>query len=264
MKSKQTNNNCLYLHTTLDNKIFYVGIGRIKRAYSKCNRNTYWHNIVNKYGYNVTILVESLTWEEACNLEIKMIAFYGRRIPNSDNLNYGCLVNMSDGGEGAKGKIVSVESRKKMSESAKKKPTVSIESRKKMSESQKKRTSYAKGFKHSEEARKKMSETRKGRTGWNKGLKHTEDTIKKMSESHKGNTAMLGHKHTKETKKKMSESSTNKKSVIQYDLEGNFICRYNSMGEAAKKLNIHQSNITNVCKGINKKTGGFVFKYEIV
>ena len=256
MKSKETNSNCLYLHTTLDGKIFYVGIGRIKRAYSKSNRNIYWSNIVNKHNYIVNILVENISWERACELEKLMISFYGRR-----DLGLGCLVNMTDGGEGAYGKKLSKETKEMMSKihTGKK---LSTEHKKNMSQSHKGRI-YSKGFKHTEETKKKMSQSRKGRIGCMKGLKHTEETKKKMSESHKGNTALLGHIHTEETKKKMSESSKNKKSIIQYDLKGNFICKYDSITDASIKLNIHSPNIIGVCKGKGKTTGGFIFKYEI-
>ena len=42
-------NKVLYQHERLDNnKVFYVGIGNITRAYSKHGRNQYWKNVVNK------------------------------------------------------------------------------------------------------------------------------------------------------------------------------------------------------------------------
>jgi hypothetical protein len=107
-----TKDTCLYMHTRKsDGRIFYIGIGDKDRPTDKNGRNNHWYNTVNKYDYDVTILVEGLTWEEACGFEIKMIAFYGRRKPNPNNPNYGCLVNMTDGGQGAKGRIVSEETR---------------------------------------------------------------------------------------------------------------------------------------------------------
>lgn len=103
---------CLYIHTRKnDGGIFYVGIGDKNRPYSRANRNQYWHNVVNKYDYDITIIKTGMSWKEACELEIKMIAFYGRIIPSKENLNYGCLVNMSDGGEGNKGAVWNEESR---------------------------------------------------------------------------------------------------------------------------------------------------------
>ena len=110
---KDTNDTCLYLHTRKsDGIIFYVGIGDKKRPYTKRGRNFHWLNTVNLYDYEVTVLLENLTWERACEIEIKMISFYGRA-----DLGLGTLVNWTDGGEGAKNP--SEEARKKLSDRTK-------------------------------------------------------------------------------------------------------------------------------------------------
>lgn len=55
----------LYRHVRPDkDEVFYIGIGKNeKRAYSKVNRNKYWHNIVSKNNgiYDIEILFEDLT-----------------------------------------------------------------------------------------------------------------------------------------------------------------------------------------------------------
>ena len=90
---------CVYEHIRPDtNTIFYIGIGKKNnRAYSKCSRNTYWKNIVKKCNntFNINILHDALSWEEACEKEKQYIKQYGR-IDNST----GILCNMTDGGEG--------------------------------------------------------------------------------------------------------------------------------------------------------------------
>jgi len=89
----------VYRHRRLDtNEIFYVGIGRERRPYSKKDRNEHWKNIVSKYGYTVEIIAEDLSKEDACELEVFLISLYGRR-----DLNKGNLVNLTDGGDGVKG-----------------------------------------------------------------------------------------------------------------------------------------------------------------
>ena len=87
---------CLYKHIRKDNNdIFYIGIGKtIKRAYSQYNRNKYWYNIVNKTPYEVIIIKDNITWDEACELEIKLINKYKRFFEK------GSLCNMTNGGEG--------------------------------------------------------------------------------------------------------------------------------------------------------------------
>jgi hypothetical protein len=113
----ETKDTCLYIHTRKsDAVIFYVGIGNDKRPYTKSKRNKFWKSVVNKHDYEVTILKTGMSWKDACELEIKMIAFYGRIRPNKDNLNYGCLVNMTDGGDGVKGLIQNEEKNKKHSQ----------------------------------------------------------------------------------------------------------------------------------------------------
>jgi hypothetical protein len=110
----ETNDTCLYIHTRkTDGRIFYVGIGNKNRPYSTGDRNDRWNKIVKKHKRDVTILKTNMSWEEACDLEIKMIAFYGRLKPSKNNANYGCLVNMTDGGEGANGTIRSEELKQK-------------------------------------------------------------------------------------------------------------------------------------------------------
>jgi hypothetical protein len=87
----------VYLHRRKDtNEVFYIGIGKDSyRIGRKANRNKYWHNIVNKYGYTKELLFKDITWEEAIKKEIELINKYGRK-----DLKTGCLVNMTRGGEG--------------------------------------------------------------------------------------------------------------------------------------------------------------------
>jgi hypothetical protein len=146
----ETKDTCLYIHTRKsDGGIFYVGIGNKKRPYDKIKRNRFWKSIVKKYDYDITILKTTMSWEEACELEIKMIAFYGRK-----DVGLGCLVNMTDGGDGSKGCIPNTETRKKLSQKTKGKNNpnfnkiTSDETKKKISEKCKN---------PSEEIRKKMS-----------------------------------------------------------------------------------------------------------
>jgi hypothetical protein len=92
----------LYRHIRLDkNEPFYIGIGSdntYKRAYKKRGRSFRWKDIAYQVLYEVEILLDNLTWEEACSKEIEFIKLYGRA-----DLNEGTLVNMTDGGEGTYG-----------------------------------------------------------------------------------------------------------------------------------------------------------------
>ena len=127
----------------------------------------------------------------------------------------------------------------------------------------------------SEEFKEKMSEANKGRIPWNKG-KHgiySEETLKKLSGSLKGKPGYWTNKHlSEETKKKLSESlkgkpswqkgkpSYNRKPVSKYDLNGNFIKKYNCITDALKE-NPKAGHIGEVCNGYRKQSGGFIWKY---
>ena len=94
----------LYRHIRLDkNEPFYIGIGSdkpsqigtYKRAYNFKVRSNSWKTIGNFIPYRVEILLENMTWEQACEKEIEFIKLYGRR-----DKGLGPLTNLTDGGEG--------------------------------------------------------------------------------------------------------------------------------------------------------------------
>jgi hypothetical protein len=104
----------VYRHIRLDkNEPFYIGIGsdkNYKRASAINYRNKHWKNIVNKHGYEIEILVDDLSWEEACKKENEFINLYGRI-----DLGLGSLVNLTNGGDGVIGIVYSDERKKNIS-----------------------------------------------------------------------------------------------------------------------------------------------------
>ena len=241
-----------------DGRIFYIGIGDKYRPYEKNGRNKYWYNTVNKHEYDVKILAEGLTWEEACNIEIKMIAFYGRRKPSPKNLNYGCLVNMTDGGEGSKGVIISEETRKKMSEAMKGK-THTEETRKKISNLHKVngiKPPSQKGYKHTEESRKKIGDASKGKT-------HTEEARKNMSLAQKGrNVSEEARKNMSKAQKKIGNkppAQWGKKHNSKIVLDTNTGVFYDNGAEVADLYNFNRMTFSNWLNG--KRPNKTSFKY---
>jgi hypothetical protein len=153
------NNNCIYYHLKPCGEVFYIGIGNDKRPNSKQNRNKYWHNIIEKYGYEVQVLKNDLSWEDAIELEILLISWFGRK-----DLKLGTLVNMTDGGEGNKNIVMTPESNMKRSLALKGIPKTN-------------RGVKRKG--HSQETKDKMSLSKKGV----KTQPHSEERKAKMRES---------------------------------------------------------------------------------
>ena len=125
------------------------------------------------------------------------------------------------------------------------------------------------GMKVSDLTKKKISETNKGRT-------HSPEAKRKIGEAHKGNKYCLGHKCSDETKQKISNATKGKivsletRQKLSDSHKGvgakQIICSstnqlFDSIAAAALALNLHGSNITEVCKGRRKITGGYHFQY---
>lgn len=162
-----------------DGSPYYIGIGKPQRPYTgrrSCGGPPPRDRIV--------VLHEGLEWEKACEIERELIAFYGRK-----DLGTGILRNLTNGGEGVRGLVVSEETRAKLSKARL-------------------------GKKHSEEHRKNLSKASRGRVV-------SEETRKKISKAKSGENhhlygktgeshPMYGKKHTKEAKEKMSEKRSGK------------------------------------------------------
>jgi hypothetical protein len=141
------NNFYTYAYLREDGTPYYIGKGKESRIIRKHRRrNKQYFNPPNDTN-KIIFLKKNLTEEEAFKHEKYMIAVLGRK-----ELGTGILRNMSNGGEGSSGFIMSGEARQKLSISHKGKKK-SIETRMKMSSASKGRNL---GRKHSEEAKKKM------------------------------------------------------------------------------------------------------------
>lgn len=174
----------VYRHIRFDkNEPFYIGIGKernFKRAYSRHDRNYHWNNIVKNTQYEVEILFENLTSEEAAKKETEFIKLHGR-----EDLGLGPLCNLTDGGDGSTHYRHTPEARERIRQAAK---NISQETRDKMS-----RTRKGKPAKLSVEGRERLilaatnlsDETRQKRSKALKGRTFSEETRKRMSESAK-------------------------------------------------------------------------------
>lgn len=142
---------------------YYIGKGCRDRATAKCR-------IVPKPANPSFIIYvqEGLTESEALSLEKYCIALYGR-IDNGT----GILRNLSDGGDGPAGVILSKDRKQQISEFMKGRKHTP-KSLRKMSESQLGPKNHMWGKNVSMETRKKISEA-------NKGLKRSEETRKNIA-----------------------------------------------------------------------------------
>lgn len=110
------NDYYVYAHYIVGEDLpFYVGKGKNDRAWSKTGHNVYWNRVVKKYEYEIKILYENLNEVDAHEIEKELITRYGRK-----NTKTGCLVNMTEGGEGSSGTIQSENTKQKRRNSNKK------------------------------------------------------------------------------------------------------------------------------------------------
>jgi hypothetical protein len=137
------------------------------------------------------------------------------------------------------------------------------------------------GYKHTKETIEKMSGKNNpmyGKSVW-RGKKHTDESKKLISDNRKGlalkeKNHFYDKTHTEESKKKMSESrrnksrnkpilpSKNRKIVLQYDINNNFIREWSYAGEASKVLGITSEGISACCLNRQKTHKGFIWKYK--
>jgi hypothetical protein len=165
----------VYRYIRLDtNTPFHVGKGKKYRATSMDNRNKYFLNIVNSVPYEVEIMLEKLTEEQAFLKEKEFVKLY-------KSAGY-CETNLTDGGEGTAGYRHTDEAKEKLSKahSGRKNGPHSLERTFNISNS---RINH----RHSELAKKNMSLSAKGRI-------HSKETKEKIGRANKGKVASISKK----------------------------------------------------------------------
>jgi group I intron endonuclease len=175
----------IYLIINLLNFKKYVGITKYtleERFLQHTKRGFILTEAIKKYGkdkFSIELIEEVETSERAYELEQYYIKQYNTKAPNGYNL--------TDGGDGLYGVVISEEDRKRRSAVMKK--------------LHKEKRTGMHGKNHSEETKKKMSDASKGKEKpWLVGVKKSEETKEKIRQGNLGKTL------SEETRKKISEN----------------------------------------------------------
>lgn len=78
---------------------------------------------------------------------------------------------------------------------------------------------------------------------------------------HKLSLSNTGNTHSEESKKKISDNSARKQSVIQYDLNMQYMNTYLTLNSAESATGVKFQNISRCCRLIRPTAGGFIWRY---
>jgi hypothetical protein len=225
----------VYRHIRLDkNEPFYIGIGSDmtnKRANERARRSELWKKIVAKSEYEIEILMDDITFEEAKSKEIEFIKLYGRI-----DLGNGTLANLTDGGDGAINRIFTPEHRRKLS--------LSQIGKEKSEEIKDKLRKYRIGKFNSPEARLKISKANKGRI-------NTPELMELLRNRKGEKNPAFGIK---------GADNKSFKGFIEVFKDGLNLGKYEGIRECAEKFNVTATKISAVLHGRRNHTGGYTFK----
>lgn len=232
---------CVYQHTTPPGKK-YIGITKQKPERRWRNGEGYLHTgrdltpfgkAILKYGWdNIEheILVEHLTYEEACAMERALISE-----ERTDDRRYG--YNVLPGGDIPLATCPD-KVREKMRKSALEKW---------------KRPEYVEG--HS------------GANHWTHKNGYNRKNIEAMRQATLGRKEKpeqieAKRERAKHQKRKFGRENKTSKPVICYTVDGEEVARYGGTMEAFRETGIWFQGISLVCRGKQKTAGGFVWKFE--
>ena len=259
----------VYEHIRLDKmETFYIGKGKGERAY-ELYRNDHHDAITDEHGHAVVIIADHLTEEEAYWLERNTIEDYvfnlgyGIDIKGHDDYDHALphLTNMDWGGIGGKGGISPWNKGKKMSEEARKNMSEAHKGEKHSEEHNKKISEANKGKKRSEETKQKLREINKGKNnpmyGKNPFAGKTEEEMEEIGK--KKSEALKGKQFSEEHKKNLSENHADvsgeknpmAKKVICITTGKIFDC----IKDAADEYKIYGTSISKCCNGKYQHAG---------
>lgn len=234
----------VYRHIRLDkNDVFYVGMGthirnsKYQRAYCKQRKNKHWTNIANHRPYEVEIIMDDLTVDEAMEKEREFISLYGRR-----DLGKGTLTNLTDGGNYSLGKVISQKQREASSKRHGKKVC-----------QYNKDGTFIKLHPSAEAAARLLNGTK--------------SHICKCANMHDGHILAKGfmwkwyNGSTSDiSPSPLNKNETKKSPIGMYDKKGVFLRSFNSLEDASVFTGVSKTQICSVVRGRKLTAKGLIFR----
>ena len=240
------NTYCVYKHTAPNGKV-YIGITKQKPEMRWRNNGSgyesspHFHSAILKYGWDAIeheILMVGLSKDEACAEEKRLIAEY-----KSDKREYG--YNATFGGE--VGPKLTAESKRKISDALT--SFYADESNRDMVRQR------MIGIKRSDETRAKISASQIGRKNPHSDKWKEIVSIKARERFHKN------EKYREFMERGIAEAKKKSRLVIQYDLEMNELCMFESTKQAQRETGVRSGNISKCCNGIVNTAGEYIWRY---
>lgn len=253
MKNAKSNKGVVYMVTNSVNGKRYIGITTRKfskrineHKYDSLSRKhsnkSYFHKAICKYGFNKFIfeVIEEIfdnNYENLCNklndLEKYYIKYY-----NTYDKRFG--YNLTLGGDGVRGFVMSDEQKKIVSKTHK-------------------------GKKLSDEHKKKISDFMNSNKNPRRGKSMPNEVREKISKSHIG--LMVGDKNPMYGKKRPDLSERNLNSgykILQIDTKAkNVIKVWNSLREISRETGWNRSCISDCCNKKSKTSHGYIWEYAV-
>jgi hypothetical protein len=235
--------------------------GHLKEA-KGTHKYNWLHSIIDRGFFPVVKIIDEVPFVGWEPYEIKWIAKYRE-------LGYN-LVNVSDGGVGPGGAIRTSVTKEKMSIS-KLGISLSEEHKEKISNGVKEKALLNPNYNKCQDKTYTINrdELYQKYITENLSINECVEYFKIPQTTIYRNLVEFEIKKDKEIWKKQCKNKSQigrilpRKTVLQFDLDGNLIAEHNGLVEAAKYINApNPSNISQCCLGKKSKTNGFIWKYK--
>ena len=256
----------VYAHHEADTgRLFYIGKGSRRRAWSSCSRNRHWRAIASKHGFTVTILQRGLNEADALALEASLISAQPPGILATYTAGGGGISGYRHT-EATKARMSAARAGRPLSEASRARLSATIRGRPDLIAARRAAFSASTNPAKSDAGRARSSD----RMRTNNPMSDPE-IRRRMAEGKVGTTL------SPEARQKLSAALTGRKrgpmpenvrlilAAVQRGrrrpVKTDCGLWFESTAAASREVGVRQGNIVNACAGRARTAGGFVWRY---